>query len=699
VDESEPDATQPSVEPSVDEDRSSRRRRRPTGTPPPLPRSIGFTGKLWLIALFVIVLGGTLWLRLAPYVPDHIDTAIARTAAGLRSTAFDGPARWINISSSHFGLAFVCLVIVVLLIVFGRIRHLVVFMVSLALVEVSIQLLAAIITRPRPYGVTQIGGWEGYASPSLPIAARTAVLIGIVYTLVVPGRARWYAKLGATVFIVLAGCARVYLGVDAPFDVLLGAVVGVAIPVTLFRTFTPNDVFPVSYGKRGKAAHLDVTGRRGEAIRAAVHDQLGLQVLEIEPVGLEGSGGSTPLRMKVIDEETGQERSVFAKLYARNHVRADRWYKLGRTMLYGSLEDETPFGTVRRFVEYEDYALRLLGAYGFATPEALGVAEITPEREYLIAMEFFDGAVEIGEAEVTEHIVDEGLQMIRRMWDVGLAHRDIKPANLMVRDDELKVIDVFFVQVRPSPWRQAVDLANMMLVLALRSDAGTVYRRALDYFTPDELAEAFAAARGIASPTQLQHELKRDGRDLLAEFRAMAPTRPPIGIQRWSVKRVLLILAALALALMTVQTSVGLFFPHNDSVFSPTCDGSNELILIAQAVPTADHLPCIDDLPIGWAASLVSVRQGRVVIGLAPAPGDGASLVTVTLTHDCEADLGGQQIDTGGACITYVSELPPSEEVPSFNGRGLALVPRSDLVSQVEREEDLPLCGTAVDCP
>ena len=65
------------------------------------------------------------------------------------------------------------------------------------------------------------------------------------------------------------------------------------------------------------------------------------------------------------------------------------------------------------------------------------------------------------------------------MWDVGLAHRDIKPANLMVQDDELRLIDVFFVQVRPSPWRQAVDLANMMLVLALRTDAPRVYEHAL----------------------------------------------------------------------------------------------------------------------------------------------------------------------------------------------------------------------------
>ena len=62
---------------------------------------------------------------------------------------------------------------------------------------------------------------------------------------------------------------------------------------------------------------------------------------------------------------------VFAKLYAKSHVRADRWYKLGRTILYGALEDEKPFQSVRRFVEYEDYTLRLLSELGVPRPAAL----------------------------------------------------------------------------------------------------------------------------------------------------------------------------------------------------------------------------------------------------------------------------------------------------------------------------------------
>ena len=285
-----------------------------------------------------------------------------------------------------------------------------------------------------------------------------------------------------------------------------------------------------------------------------MRDRLGLQVTEIKPVGLASSAGSTPLRLRV---EGAPEQYLFAKLYTKGHVRADRWYKLGRTILYGSLEDEAPFHTVRRLVTYEDYALRLLQDVGVRTATPHGVVEITPEREYLLVTEFFAGAVEIGEAEVDDTIIDQGLLLIRKLWDAGIAHRDIKPGNLMVRSGELLLIDVAFVQVLPSPWRQAVDLGNMMLVLAVRSDPQRVYRRALAYFTEAELAEAFAATRGVASPTQLRAFMKRDPRDLLGEFRALAPQRPPIVLQRWSVRRVALAAAVLAAIVVAVVEGGG----------------------------------------------------------------------------------------------------------------------------------------------
>ena len=463
------------------------------------------------------------------------------------------------------------------------------------------------LSRPRPYGVQIIATWTGYASASPPVAVLTIFLMGVIYCLAVPGRPRSYTKAAVVAVVALFSFARLYLGVDHPGDVLLGATFAVAIAVTAFRFFTPNEAFPVVY-RRGRSAHVDVTGQRGEAIRRAVRDQLGLNVAEIKPVGLESSAGSTPLRLRV---EGSPDEFLFAKLYTKGHVRADRWYKLGRTLLYGSLEDESPFKTVRRLVTYEDYALRLLQDIGVRTARPYGVVEITPEREYLMVTEFFSGAVEIGEAHVDDAVIDQGLLLIRTLWDAGIAHRDIKPGNLMVRSGELLLIDVAFVQVRPSPWRQAVDLGNMMLVLAVRTDPHRVYQRALRYFTPAELAEAFAATRGVASPTQLRAFMKRDPRDLLGEFRALAPQRRPIVLQRWSVGRIALVAAVLAVTVVAVNLVYQTFFPFNLGASPPSCGTGHSMILSAQAVPSAATLPCVAALPSGWSIGRADISSGR----------------------------------------------------------------------------------------
>jgi tRNA A-37 threonylcarbamoyl transferase component Bud32 len=539
-------------------------RRRPSGEPPPLPRELGRSGKFWLImtAYFLSVLLGVVLFDNLSGIFDRFDTARLRWFATIRTDWLTDVAEWVNVLGSRWTIRVLRWVTILALVAFKRWRHLFVFLGSVLVIELVIYEIEILLARPRPLGIEIIGEWEGFAMPSGPVAALAGTLVGMIYSLVVPGRPRDIAKWVVGGLIAALVLSRTYLAVDRPTDAAFAAILGVAVALCAFRWFTPNDIFPVTY-RRGKAAHLDVGGRRGEAIVKAVRDQLGLTVLDAKPVGLEGSGGSTPLRLRVAATETEPERYLFAKLYAKNHVRADRWYKLGRTILYGALEDETPFQSVRRFVEYEDYTLRLLHDLGIATAKPYGIVEITPEREYMIVTEFFKGSVEISEAEVDDRVIDGGLRLIRELWDAGLAHRDIKPANLMVRDGEVLLIDVFFVQVRPSPWRQAVDLANMMLVLALKSDAERVYEAALKYFTADEIAEAFAATRGVASPTQLRSEMKKDGRDLVSEFRALAPEREPVRIQRWSVRRVALAGWVLVLSLFAL-----LMIGNNWSVFT-----------------------------------------------------------------------------------------------------------------------------------
>jgi len=180
--------------------------------------------------------------------------------------------------------------------------------------------------------------------------------------------------------------------------------------------------------------------------------------------------------------------------------------------------------------------------------------EITPEREYLLVTDFLEGGAEITEAEVTDEVIDDALGTIRRMWEGGVAHRDVKPANIMVKEGKIVMIDLAFGEIRPSPWRQAVDLANMMIVLALKTDPDRVFERALNFFSPDEIGEAFAATRSVTMPSQSRAMLKRDrkaGRDILARFRELAPQRHPIAIQRWSLRRIALTISvALGFLLM-----------------------------------------------------------------------------------------------------------------------------------------------------
>jgi tRNA A-37 threonylcarbamoyl transferase component Bud32 len=386
------------------------------------------------------------------------------------------------------------------------------------------------------------------------------------------------------------------------------------------------------------------------AIRRGLEPQLGLIVQDITPFGLSGSAGSTPLRITVKRADGEEPTQLFGKLYAQSHLRADRSYKLGRELLYGRLEDEKPFNTVRRLVQQEDYALRLCRDAGLPTPRPYGVVELTPEREYLLVTEFFAGATELGEAQVDDQVIDGGLLIIRKLWEAGLAHRDIKPANLLVRHRQVLLIDVAFIELRPSPWRQAVDLANMMLCLALRSSAERVYQRALRQFSVEEISEGFAAARGLALPSQLRRLLRAQGRDLHAEFVRLLPTRPqPIPIQRWSARRVGLLglVAALVVVIgapiltwtlnndVAVKTPLGANVVGVEVLVDVGCSDLEPLWLMAQSVPSASLVPCVESRQPGWTVANVAVNDGRSVITL-DHDRAGAAAVGVRMAAACE---------------------------------------------------------------
>jgi tRNA A-37 threonylcarbamoyl transferase component Bud32 len=505
-------------------------------------------GTITIIAS-TIVLGGIdlVFIQFFPVVGGKllpVDRRVLEGLAGLRTPTLTRAMVVVAGLGSPWVIAALGWATILVLLAVRRFRHLLVFLAVALLIHAITSNLAygtvGQVSALRPAEVAMLDPQS--ALPVLSLATLTGRLVSMLYCLVPQGRRRQQGKAVVAAIVALVALARLYLAVDTPTTVLVAIIIGVMIPLVAFRWLCPDEVFPVTY-RRGRTAHLDVGGRRGEAIRRALHDQLGVIVEDVEPFALEGSAGSTPLRIKVKGE---QDAWLFAKLYARSHLRADRWYKFGRTLLYGRLEDEKAFNTVRRFVQQEDYALALMQRAALPSPEPYGVVELTPEREYLVVCEFLDGATEISQAPVDDAIIDQGLEIIRKLWEAGLAHRDIKPANLLVRDGRLYLIDVFFTEVRPSPWRQGVDLANMLLVLALRSEPRLVYERALREFSVQEVSEAFAATRGLTMPSQLRRLLRAQGRDLHAEFIRLLPSPPrPIAIQRFSARRIGLTLAVL----------------------------------------------------------------------------------------------------------------------------------------------------------
>jgi tRNA A-37 threonylcarbamoyl transferase component Bud32/membrane-associated phospholipid phosphatase len=629
--------------------RRARRRRRPTGEAPALPRALQASGVGWLVAAVSLVVVSLLVLaagRSGRGVSlTVVDVWLLERLAALR--AF-GLTRAMLAVSALLGTIWTIKVLawtmLIVLAATKRFRHLLVALVSVQVASLVTIGLSAAVRRPRPFGVAMEGSWAGWAMPSRPVAYLSAILVAMLYSLVPKGRWRQAGKWVATGLVALLAVARMVLGVDAPSDVLVGVVIGVTLPLLAFRWFVPGEVFPVSY-RRGRSAHLDVGGARGEAIRRALADQLGLEIEEVKPFGLAGSAGSTPLRIKVAGDPP---TVLFGKLYARSHLRSDRWYKLGRELLYGRLEDEKPFNAVRRLVQQEDYALHKLHLVGLPTPRPYGFVELTPDREYLLVTEFFDGAVELGEAEVDDRVIDSGLGIVRQLWDAGLAHRDIKPANLLVRDGRVLLIDVAFAEARPSPWRQAVDLANMMLCLALRSSPELVYQRALRQFSVEEITEAFAATRGLTMPSQLRQLIRAQGRDLHGEFLELLPTRPrPVSIQRWSVRRVglsLLVLLGLAVVIpMAVSWSAQTDRVDTSLYSDVDCESREPLWLMAQAVPSASLVPCVQLVPVGWTLAAVKVQDGRARINF-DTDRAGAAAVVVELTASC--DLAGATEET-----------------------------------------------------
>ena len=165
--------------------------------------------------------------------------------------------------------------------------------------------------------------------------------------------------------------------------------------------------------------------------------------------------------------------------------------------------------------------------------------------------------------------------------------------------------------------------------------------------------------------------------------------------------------------------------PHAIPTCPPNISG-DPLILMAQAVPSAAYVPCIQEFPAGWNFGGMNIESGRAEFWLY-SDRAGERAVTVLLTEGCDVS-GAVQVPTEadeaglaryeepralpprfvgdryyvfpGGCITYrfafardasFVEAVEATEALSFIARAVGV--------EELRKDGLDLCGAGVDCP
>jgi hypothetical protein len=269
-----------------------RRRRRPSGEPAPLPRgALSTSGRAWLFLAIVLLLGAAVWL-IPPVaaVLTGVDDAVLRAVDGLRTDTLTPVMRSLQLLGSGWIIRPVLWVTIIVLVVFRRWRHLFALLISFALFDGVLDAIVLLIGRERPVGVEILGAWQGFSHPSKPVGLLAFSMVAVTYTLAPHGSARNRVKRLIVLPIAALVVARLYLAVDCPTAVAAAVVLGVTTPLVAFRVFVPNELFPVVY-RRGRAAHLTIDDRRLQAIRSALHDQLGMAAREVAPFNLTESFG------------------------------------------------------------------------------------------------------------------------------------------------------------------------------------------------------------------------------------------------------------------------------------------------------------------------------------------------------------------------------------------------------------------------
>src|SRR3954452_9692105 len=157
--------------------RRVRRRRRPSGEPPPLPKHLNASGKWWLAASCAVVLA-CIAVGVTGSVARFtvVDTRMLQALAAIRSPALTRVAEVAGVLATAWVLQGLFLANMVVLAVTRRWQDLFVWFAAGIVLTLVAGILVMAVQRPRPFEVETVGRWTGFSMPSLSMAVTAAFL-------------------------------------------------------------------------------------------------------------------------------------------------------------------------------------------------------------------------------------------------------------------------------------------------------------------------------------------------------------------------------------------------------------------------------------------------------------------------------------------------------------------------------------------
>ena len=346
---------------------------------------------------------------------------------------------------------------------------------------------------------------------------------------------RWRRALWGWIVVLVA--LRLLGPGDPPLDILIATAVGL---------ITGSMILLVLGSPSNEPSPNDVL--------AGVRD-LGLRPSRIDR--LSASAGSIRYR---VDEPDHTE--VFLKLRTPDDRTWDLLNRAYRAVRLRSSEVTRPYSTLKRRVEHEALAIRVVRDGGVRAPRIVGIGA-TPNGAALLAEEFVDGAslADLPAQEFHDDLVRDLLDQVRRIHSTRTAHHHLTLDNFVLDGSDVRPLDFDDAEVAADRRQIARDVANILVAIGTIIGPERTVALAVEVLGDDAVSASLPLLQPLALSGDLGREAKRAS-GLLDQLRAEIHRRtgaPDVPLERLArvQPRTLVMIMAGALAFYSLLPQFG----------------------------------------------------------------------------------------------------------------------------------------------